>query len=316
MIGQLIGGRYRVTGVLGEGGMGCVYVGEQQMGSTVRKVAIKTLHAAPLRRIRRCSRASIASAARSRSSSTRTPSSSTTSARPTTARSTSPWSSSPAGRSAEVLEKGPAARRARRSRSCARCAARSTRRTRRASSTAISSPTTSSSPSARARRTSSRCSTSASPRATESADAQKEQKLTQQGMVLGTPPYMSPEQFTGKALDARSDIYSLGVMAYEMLTGQLPFEADTPWEWATQHMTAQPIPFEVSAPGRTFRRAWPRPSCARWPRIATSARAPSKNSWTSSLSRSLARAPSRWPRSRAAPESVERSSAQTLDQAS
>ncbi|HWZ87369.1 MAG TPA: serine/threonine-protein kinase, partial [Polyangiaceae bacterium] len=45
MIGQLIGGRYRVTGVLGEGGMGIVYVGEQQMGSTVRKVAIKTLHA-------------------------------------------------------------------------------------------------------------------------------------------------------------------------------------------------------------------------------------------------------------------------------
>src|SRR5688572_33263374 len=44
MIGQLIGGRYRITAVLGEGGMGMVYVGEQQMGSTVRKVAVKTLH--------------------------------------------------------------------------------------------------------------------------------------------------------------------------------------------------------------------------------------------------------------------------------
>jgi hypothetical protein len=81
----------------------------------------------------------------------------------------------------------------------------------------------------------------------ESGDAQKEQKLTQQGMVLGTPPYMSPEQFTGQPLDARSDIYSLAVMAYEMLTGRLPFDADTPWQWATQHMTAQPFPFEQVA---------------------------------------------------------------------
>jgi serine/threonine-protein kinase len=79
---------------------------------------------------------------------------------------------------------------------------------------------------------------------TESADREKEQKLTQQGMVLGTPPYMSPEQFTGKALDLRSDIYSLAVMVYEMLTGQLPFQADTAWQWATHHMTSQPRSFD------------------------------------------------------------------------
>ncbi len=71
-----------------------------------------------------------------------------------------------------------------------------------------------------------------------------EQKLTQQGMVLGTPPYMSPEQFTGQLVDARSDIYALGVMGYEMLTGKLPWTAETPWEWATQHMTVQPYPVD------------------------------------------------------------------------
>jgi len=81
----------------------------------------------------------------------------------------------------------------------------------------------------------------------DATDAKKEQKLTQQGMVLGTPPYMSPEQFKGVELDARSDIYSLGVMAYEMLTGKLPFDAQTPWEWATKHLTERPFPFEVTA---------------------------------------------------------------------
>jgi serine/threonine-protein kinase len=72
----------------------------------------------------------------------------------------------------------------------------------------------------------------------------KEQKLTQAGMVLGTPPYMSPEQFIGKGLDLRSDIYSVGVMAYEMLTGKLPWSAESPGEWAIQHMTVMPYPLE------------------------------------------------------------------------
>lgn len=81
--------------------------------------------------------------------------------------------------------------------------------------------------------------------------SKSEQKLTQQGTVLGTPPYMSPEQFKGQELDSRSDIYSLGVMTYEMLTGRLPFDADTPWAWATQHMTAQPFPFETVPMGAT-----------------------------------------------------------------
>lgn len=83
-----------------------------------------------------------------------------------------------------------------------------------------------------------------------SAPDSEESRLTQQGMVVGTPPYMSPEQFAGRDVDARSDIYSLGVMAYEMLTGKLPFKANTAWEWAAQHLTSPPIPIESLVEGQ------------------------------------------------------------------
>jgi len=73
-----------------------------------------------------------------------------------------------------------------------------------------------------------------------SAGSHHETKLTQQGMVLGTPPYMSPEQFTGARVARQSDIYSLGVIVYEALTGRLPFEAENPWMWAQRHLTAMP----------------------------------------------------------------------------
>jgi len=67
--------------------------------------------------------------------------------------------------------------------------------------------------------------------------------LTQEGTTMGTPLYMSPEQVHGKQLDHRSDIYSFGVTCYHMLTGQPPFNGDSPVAVAVQHVNneAQPL---------------------------------------------------------------------------
>jgi serine/threonine protein kinase len=73
--------------------------------------------------------------------------------------------------------------------------------------------------------------------------------LTASGLVVGTPHYMSPEQAQGQAIDARSDVYSLSIMLYEMLAGKLPFDADTPVAIIMQHITAPPPPIELANPG-------------------------------------------------------------------
>ena len=65
--------------------------------------------------------------------------------------------------------------------------------------------------------------------------------ITSQGLVIGTPAFMSPEQSQGKETDGRADLYSLGVIFYKMLTGKLPFTADEPLALALKHIK-EPIP--------------------------------------------------------------------------
>jgi len=66
--------------------------------------------------------------------------------------------------------------------------------------------------------------------------------VTDSGAIMGTPEYMSPEQVSSEPVDHRSDIYSLGIVMYEMFTGQLPFKGDTPMATALKRTIEDPVP--------------------------------------------------------------------------
>jgi serine/threonine protein kinase len=76
--------------------------------------------------------------------------------------------------------------------------------------------------------------------------------LTQEGMVFGTPEFMSPEQAQGKSLTPASDVYSLAVILYEVLTGKLPFDAKSAMDYIQLHVTGRPVPLSQRVPGKTF----------------------------------------------------------------
>src|SRR6266496_5299507 len=66
--------------------------------------------------------------------------------------------------------------------------------------------------------------------------------MTETGSIIGTAQYLSPEQAKGAPVTPPSDIYSVGVVLYELLTGQVPFTGDTPLEIAMKHLSAVPKP--------------------------------------------------------------------------
>ena len=80
------------------------------------------------------------------------------------------------------------------------------------------------------------------------------QKVTKTGLVVGTPEYMSPEQLAGDKLDGKSDIYSLALVAYNMLTGKLPFEGETAQESMIMRLTDDPRPLSLTKPDTS----WPK----------------------------------------------------------
>ena len=86
----------------------------------------------------------------------------------------------------------------------------------------------------------------------KAAGGDEKQNVTKTGLVVGTPEYMSPEQLSGDTLDGRSDIYSLALVFFRMLTGTLPFQADTAQEVMIKRLTDEPLTLAEAVPETDF----------------------------------------------------------------
>ena len=73
--------------------------------------------------------------------------------------------------------------------------------------------------------------------------------LTSAGFMMGTPAYMAPEQVLGHEIDARADLYAMGVVFYRLMTGKLPFKGDTPFAMAQSQITDPPTPVRAFSRG-------------------------------------------------------------------
>ena len=103
--------------------------------------------------------------------------------------------------------------------------------------------------------------------------------LPQTGAVMGTPLFMAPEQCMGREIDARTDIYALGVILYRIFAGQLPFQGTVITELVFRHVTEEPAPHSRH---RAIRLIWRASSWGVWPRIrprARKARRPLATAW-------------------------------------